>query len=174
MPNFTILKHLYMTIYRKTPLPLVLMAALLIIILWTGWKIVVVWLAHNQQLAAVPLTTTQTPAASPQIAFSAVPEWHLFGHAPAENTAPPTSLPDTTLQLQLLGILQANDPTASQAIIAGPDGQGKIYRIGDFITNDVKLNNILSYEVILDRGKEQEKLQLPKNSVEFGPNPQGF
>jgi general secretion pathway protein C len=95
---------------------------------------------------------------------------HLFGEA---DKAPPTPVaeavtdaPDTTLSLDLRGILSAGEDGGNgQAIIAANRGEDKTYRVGQAIDNasGTKLYSVYWDKVLLDRGDGRvETLRLPK------------
>jgi len=95
---------------------------------------------------------------------------HLFGEADkaaptpvAENV---TDAPDTTLSLDLRGILSTgSDGSNGQAIIAANRGEDKAYHVGQSIDNasGTKLYSVYWDKVLLDRGDGRvETLRLPK------------
>jgi general secretion pathway protein C len=95
---------------------------------------------------------------------------HLFGEADKAPPAPAveavTEAPDTTLSLDLRGILSAGDDGGNgQAIIAANRGEDKTYHIGQSIDNasGTKLYSVYWDKVLLDRGEGRyETLRLPK------------
>jgi len=95
---------------------------------------------------------------------------HLFGEA---DKAPPTPVaeavtdaPDTTLSLDLRGILSAGEDGGNgQAIIAANRGEDRTYHVGQAIDNasGTKLYSVYWDKVLLDRGDGRvETLRLPK------------
>jgi general secretion pathway protein C len=94
---------------------------------------------------------------------------HLFGEADQAPPAPVaenvTDAPDTTLSLDLKGILSSGEEGGGQAIIAANRGEEKTYHIGQPIENasGTKLYSVLWDRVLLDRGDGRyETLRLPK------------
>jgi len=95
---------------------------------------------------------------------------HLFGEADKAPPAPlaeaVTDAPDTTLSLDLRGILSTGDDGGNgQAIIAANRGEDKTYHVGQSIDNasGTKLYSVYWDKVLLDRGEGRyETLRLPK------------
>jgi len=95
---------------------------------------------------------------------------HLFGEAdkapPAPATENVTDAPDTTLSLDLRGILAIGGEGSDGAvIIAANRGEDKNYRVGQAIDNasGTKLYSVFWDRVLLDRGEGRyETLRLPK------------
>jgi len=93
----------------------------------------------------------------------------LFGE-PAKETAPVaapvTDAPDTTLSLDLKGILAfaENDPNGGKAIISANRGEDKTYNVGQTIdpASGTTLHSVFEDRVLLDRGDRLETLRLPK------------
>lgn len=105
--------------------------------------------------------------AAPQPAFEALLQAHLFGEAPAEaEPAAPEQIvdaPDTTLNLQLTGIVSRSESERGQAIIAN-GREEKVYSVGDAIDGtNARLHSVYYDRVILNRGGGRlEALRLPK------------
>jgi general secretion pathway protein C len=95
---------------------------------------------------------------------------HLFGEADKAAPVPVaeavTDAPDTTLSLDLRGILSVGDDgTSGQVIIAANRGEDKTYHVGQAIDNasGTKLYSVYWDKVLLDRGDGRvETLRLPK------------
>jgi len=95
---------------------------------------------------------------------------HLFGEADKAAPAPVaqnvTDAPDTTLSLDLRGILSTgSDGANGQAIIAANRGEDKTYHVGQSIdtASGTKLYSVFWDKVLLDRGDGRvETLRLPK------------
>lgn len=117
----------------------------------------------------VPVTKSITTASAAKLHWqqqaSAISDWHVFGQAPP----PPSALPETTLQLSLVGIMQAGLPELSQAIIATPDGQEKVYTVGEAVPGGATIRAIHAQQVILDRAGTLEELPLPRDPLHFKP-----
>jgi len=116
--------------------------------------------------ASVDATKPETQAAD----VEALIHSHLFGEADKVAPAPVaenvTDAPDTTLSLDLRGILSTgSDGANGQAIIAANRGEDKAYHVGQSIDNasGTKLYSVYWDRVLLDRGDGRvETLRLPK------------
>ncbi len=92
---------------------------------------------------------------------------HLFGEAnatPAPVVETVVDAPDTSLSLQLSGVLFSGDQDNGWAIIAASRGEAKTYYVGDAIDNTggAMLHKVYADRVILNRAGRLETLRLPK------------
>ncbi len=119
-------------------------------------------LAHNQA------TTTKTQSSTDQTMalIMQIPDKHLFG---ASMQA--ANLPITSLQLQLLGVIQSNPAGASRVIISEAGQPGKIYQVGDSVSPGVHIKAITADGVILENGSHAEKLPLSRQPLLFKGSP---
>jgi general secretion pathway protein C len=91
-------------------------------------------------------------------------EAHLFGHH--VETPTKVAAPDTEVALTLTGTLASTHPLRGFAIIVDPaDGSGHLWRVGEQIRADIKLQEVYPDRVILERGGSLETLSLPKNRL---------
>lgn len=91
-----------------------------------------------------------------------IPRFHLFGyHGGAE------SLPITSLQLRLVGVIKAEPEQFSRVIISEGGKPGKVYRVGDTLAGGVRINAITEDGVILENEGRFEKLPLRRNPLQF-------
>ena len=83
---------------------------------------------------------------------------HLFGVYDS-NLA---NLPKTTLQLTLQGT-EANTSGIGVmvAVIAGPDGQANVYKVGDSLPGGAIVHKIMPMKVIIEHNGNLEELDLP-------------
>ena len=109
---------------------------------------------------------------TPPVDVASIKKWHLFGQAAIGDDA--SSLPDTSLNLVLQGVFQADDPQQSYVAIIGTDGAEKIYHIGDKLPGGAQIEEILPDAVVLSIAGEREKLTLPRQGIDFAPPPRGF
>ena len=87
-----------------------------------------------------------------------IAEWHLFGRFETDYShLPPTHLP-LTLQGTLLNTQSIHK---AGALISDADGQTKLYRVGQSLPGDAKVQEIQSTQVILDNHGHLESLHLP-------------
>lgn len=124
-------------------------------------------LAHSQA------TTTKTtpPFADQTMALiKQIPDRHLFGGSGIKTA----NLPITSLQLRLIGIVQANPASASRVIISEAGQPGKIYQAGDSLSSDVHIKIITTNSVILENGGHIEKLPLSRQPLLFQGMPKNL
>jgi len=95
----------------------------------------------------------------------------LFGQSESTN---PSTLPITSLQLNLMGTTKATPRQFSRAIIAEADEPGKIYHEGDTLSSGVIIHEILKDGVIFDNGGHLETLPLTRLVLEFGDKPKAI
>jgi len=117
---------------------------------------------------AVVNRTTVKPAAE----YASLKNSNLFGARSLANVAAQKAteekLPETTLDLELLGCVAADSPDLSFAVIR--DKRSRVedtYGTGDFIVADAKLEEVRENEVVISRAGRREI--LPMSFVEEGP-----
>lgn len=148
--------------------PFALFAVLSALILLTIWIIFNQWssdwlLAHKEM---VPLKTL-SPKQNQARLIATIPAMHLFG-----KTFTKAQVPITSLQLLVTGIVKGYKlDSASKAYISTHGQTGKIYRVGDFLSQGVKVYAITSDSVILENDGRLEKLLLPRHHLQFRPVP---
>jgi type II secretory pathway component PulC len=121
-------------------------------------------LAHTQPAAkAAPLSTSSTTMLMMQI-----PDHHLFGAGQTDH------LPVTSLELRLVGIVQAEPESASRVIISESGRPGKIYQAGDSLLSGIRIKTVLSDGVILENGGRMEKLPLSRPPLTFQGKPRNL
>lgn len=87
-----------------------------------------------------------------------ISQWHMFG----EYNDSLANLPETQLQLTLEGVLLSLDKnTPSYAIISSPNKPAKVYKVGDTIPGNAKLQKILKTEVVINYQGILQSLKLP-------------
>ncbi len=72
------------------------------------------------------------------------------------------NVPDTTLSWSLKGVLSDPDTSRSFAILAPQGQREKLYRVGDSLPGNVRLDQILADQVILARDGKLETLRLKR------------
>lgn len=92
---------------------------------------------------------------------------HLFGEATAAPVAvveTAVEAPDTSLSLELSGVVSSDDDHSGWAIISASRGESKTYFVGDAIANTggATLHAVYEDRVILNRAGRLETLRLPK------------
>lgn len=157
---------------RKVPLKYWRLGVLALVLFWICHNLaVLVWyLAPAPDLPVapvVPTTLVRTDSlAGRNIDIAATQQLNLFGDASAQPVVeqPVVEQPRieiTKLNLELQGIIAANDPKLSWAIIGRADNQ-KLYKIGDPIDDarGVKIAEIHALKVILNNNGNLEELWL--------------
>lgn len=140
-----------------------LCALIAITLLFSIWE----W-RHDWVLAHLePPTPTPRPDESANL-IAALPGQHLFGQALT------TEMPLSSLQLRVTGISKVEDgenAQLSRAYISFSGQPSKIYKIGDNITDGVKVYAITNDAVIVEHQGRLEKIPLPREKLEFKPKP---
>ena len=136
---------------------------------------------------ALPLRTAPADIATPINAPTAVSAksagavdiekmagWHLFGEVGAQPKAATTAVEeqaqDTTLNLQLLGVIAASEPTQARAFVMA-DGRQQQFAIGEQLpgAGKVVLSKVLVDRAIIDNNGRYETLWLydPNSSAQL-------
>lgn len=160
----------WVTAARRVPLKYWRMAVLALAFIWICHNLAaLVWyLVPSPELPVgevTPKAGRVTTAPSRTVDIAAVQALDLFGNvsaAPVEDQpAQQQQLARTQLNLELQGIIAANDPDKSWAII-GPGENQKLYKVGDPIdgTSGVKVSDIQSLKVIINNNGNLEELWL--------------
>jgi len=88
----------------------------------------------------------------------------LFGAPPAANTSGENA-PRTRVALVLTGTLAVRDPKAGLAIIGETAQAARLYAAGSALPGGVKLHEVYTDRVVLDRDGTLETLPLPRQAV---------
>lgn len=96
--------------------------------------------------------------------ISAIPKQHLFGNALIASSS---TLPVTSLQLRLIGVIKTKPDKYSRVIISEANQPGKVYGIGDVLSSGVTVYGIVDDGVILESSGRLEKLPLPRPPLLF-------
>jgi type II secretory pathway component PulC len=139
-----------------------------LLLLITFIEIPLTWRNDFIMTQATPATlgkASQVLADESLVLIKQIPNWHLFGSPPL--AAYLTTLPITSLQLHLVGIVQAVSANRSRAIISIAGQPGKIYQPGDTLVAGVKINRIAADNVTLENGGRLEKLPLARPPLLF-------
>ncbi len=85
---------------------------------------------------------------------------NLFGAA--EETVAPTVIdaPKTSLNLELQGVFNNEEPSLSSAIVAQKGKSGELFNIGDSLPGNAILNAVFEDHILLKRGTRIEKLSF--------------
>lgn len=154
---------------------------------WLCLVIVLLWAVHNlaqavwlifpapdleQPPLAPPPTVSDSAPGAAAVDLAAIQQAELFGVAGAAPVAEPDPEPemlpgieqeavDTSLNLQLEGVIASSEPDNAWAIIASGNRQA-LYKVGDKLPqgNNVTLAKVLEQRVILNNNGRYESLWL--------------
>jgi len=94
---------------------------------------------------------------------------NLFGATPRDQAPPPAvHAPPTKLNLQLHGVVMAQDPAKARAIISSANGLDRSYGLNDTLPGNARITHVYTDRVILRRDGHRESLQL---SLPIGQQP---
>lgn len=134
---------------------------------------VLIGLYSEPSIHATPSQTAHKPSLhKPTKAMQAYP---LFGdYVPKDSEK--RNIPNTLLNLKLVGILKASNTSQSQAIIQIVGGEEKVYSVHSLLPGEAKIIKILDDYVLLSRQGKLERLTLthPKLSSHQRPKPLEF
>ncbi|GAB4334032.1 MAG: hypothetical protein Kow0099_05990 [Candidatus Abyssubacteria bacterium] len=126
----------------------------------------------SPKIAPAPLQSPTTAAFGTQPAtikpyeqYAALGKGDLFGKLSSTNVAAQKvveeKLPETTLELELLGTVAAQDPELGFAIIRDKKSRTEgTYGVKDYITGNVRVEEIRQYEVVISHGGRREVLVM--------------
>ena len=160
-------------------LPQLATAVLVIAIAYQAAKLTWALMPREQLDVPLPvLSAPTTPAervATGSLDLGAILDRRLFGEADA--TPPPVvttvvDAPDTTLSLELTGVVASEDTETGWAIISAARGATNTYSVGDTVegTGGAVLHAVYENRVILNRAGRLETLRLPEE-LASGPAP---
>lgn len=151
----------------------------IVMVLLTAWVLAnlarLVWLLWP--LPAMPPATAPAPVnavsgsgtariAKSAVDIDAIVAWHLFGEVGAQPkganaAAVEEQAQETTLNLQLQGVVAASDPTQSMATILA-EGKSQSLKVGEQLPGNGKvvLNKVMNDRAIIDNNGHYETLWL--------------
>ncbi len=144
-----------------------LLIALLIALVSAG---VLAFTIHNDHAMLTSNPSPASVASSPEVpagaATEAVPSGNLsalFGVAQQEKKQQdaPEKLPETRLNLTLVGTFTHAESARASALIAESGQSSKRYFVGDVVPGDAELVNVNAGNVVLRRNGQDEVLKLP-------------
>ena len=154
-------------------LPWILSAGLLAAIAWLLAGLI--WSVTVPGYGYIPGTTGQAERASPSVpgtsavtddpprsGFARSAEFSPFGSADPTETQAIENVPETRLNLELLGVLALGEGNGS-AIISTGGSDVELYHVGDTVGNQLAtLHQVHVDRVILERDGRLETLRLPR------------
>lgn len=130
--------------------PLIITVIFLLAILLTGWQIF--------ESFQPPKTKPQAPLIKGPITTPHVANLHLMGVYDVASA----DIPVTQLQLTLQGtVVFLDDPTQSRALILSPGQPTKVYKVGDFVPGNAKVEKIDPHSIVLNDNGQLQKLRMP-------------
>jgi general secretion pathway protein C len=118
----------------------------------------------------VAMSQDPAPIQKKALPLNAHVNTELFGtYVPADLNA--DEVTESKLQLELVGILFADNKDDSQVIIRAPNGIDKTYGLGDIVPGNAIIKRIMPNGVLVEREGVLESLMLPKNELKFEPVP---
>lgn len=134
--------------HKLTPLIIALIFFLLILL--SAWQLV----KHFEPTKLKP----QAPLIKGPITTPHIADLHLMGVYDIATA----DIPVTQLQLTLQGtVVFVDDPAQSRALILSPGQPAKVYKIGDFVPGNAKVEKIDYHSVVLEDGGQLQKLRMP-------------
>ena len=116
----------------------------------------------------LPATESQ-PLSSSQTPLKTLLQAHLFGDKPGlPIKLPALQAPETTLKLNLKGVMMAQSANDSYAIISSPSVPDRSYNLNDILPGNGRITHIFTDRIILDNSGRQESLRL---SLPIGSQP---
>ena len=123
----------------------------------------------------MPVISIDSSAGVATASVERIRAWEVFGQPGArENVVSVEAAPDTRLRLELLGLFQHPQSAQAGAIIAEQGKEGELFRVGDSLPGNAKLEEILADRVILLRAGQREALRLKEpelGGVASAPEP---
>lgn len=153
-------------------LPGAVAAALVLLLAWEAaslsWSVARI-VTTEPQLPPPAALETGSPDSAAAPGMAQVAALHLFGTAtldaePAEETI---DAPETRLNVKLRGILAAEPPEFSRAIIASGNDE-KVYAVGAQLPGGATVRAVQKDRVLINRAGRIEALTLPKNDATSG------
>ena len=134
---------------------LVLAALLALLIAWSLVRLA--WLVVDGP-GVEPAPMPPVPRAAPQAGVNGDFRWELFGSGQTTPAALLQAAPATRLALKLKGVVAVGD--AGYAIIADSDGEDRLYRVGDELSDGARVEAIEARRVLLDHDGQTEALEM--------------
>jgi general secretion pathway protein C len=135
-----------------------------LIALWLAWRLLLVW-STGIELGPL-LDATEGRPAEPALqqpsGAQSIAAWHLFGDAMQGAPRPTLQAPETTLALELRGVIAGEDPAGGFAFIAEPGRAARRYRVGEALPGGATLRAVYADRVLIERAGAEESLRLPR------------
>lgn len=131
-----------------------------LVLLLASFSADLIWTVFDKpvRMASAPISDTEAPQQNYD-ALTRFDPFHRATIAPTAESVAAEALPETTLDLKLLGVRSSADGLSS-AIIRTPDGKQRSYGEGGDILANVSLAHVLVDRVIVNRAGRRETLLL--------------
>lgn len=127
------------------------------------WLLLPLPAVSTQVFVPVNSNVGETRSSASSVDIDTMAGWHLFGQSGTQARAAVVEeqAQDTTLNLQLLGVVSASDPAQARAFIL-VDGQQRQFAVGEALPGSgrVVLSKVLPDRVIVDNNGRYETLWL--------------
>ena len=146
--------------------------ALALAALWCVWMAVqLAWALFTPLAPASSAAPASAQAVAKSAAIDSISRWHLFGNGNANALRRDIlqASQATKLKLTLHGTVADRDGQGGYALIADANGIEHSYRVGDRIQSGVTLKAVRADHVILDHDGNNERLDLPRESLDSAP-----
>jgi general secretion pathway protein C len=111
------------------------------------------------------VTAINNKSASPRVEYQAqsITNSNLFGVDKVQQDGK-LNLPTTSLELKLRGAFTSTNPQMASAIIEGPDGKARSYRLNNRVYGNASLHAVYTDRILLSQQGELETLYFPDPS----------
>ena len=165
-----ILRELATRVRVSARLPFVLTLVLMVIITYRlaslTWRVLPDSELHDTLPPDEPVSPS--PTIHPSIADANIAQWTLFGRVGIVAPQPVVEalvIPETRLNLTLLGLISSNDKVFGKAIISDSSGSEDYYAPGMMVPGGAIVEEIHADHVILKRNNRLEILRLPQEET---------
>jgi general secretion pathway protein C len=137
-----------------------LIALLILLVAGLGQQ---VWSAFNTlgYQADTPRSNPTSANSNPvNYKVSDITSSQLFGQVAGQATST-ANIPVTRLQLKLRGAFTSSQPSLASAIIEGPDGETRSYKVNSKLYGQAELQQVFADRVVLSRNGQLETLYFP-------------
>lgn len=118
-------------------------------------------------------TSASTPSSLAQVGIERITSLNLFGNPPTTLSAEQYDIPpDTTLNLELVGVFESTNNLKSIAMIITEGNLAKAYSVGDTLPGGLKLIKVDTDRIVISRTGIHETLRFDKYPplIVFDPN----
>ncbi len=162
---------MYMEVKTVLLRPIVPILACLVfatLIIWQVWAGILLVLSADMSAGTNDSMRAEREIATRSHALNKGLQMPFFGeHVP--ESLHDANIKQSMLDLDVVGILFADNEQNSQVIIRTAGGQDKIFSVGDSLPGGVIIKRITPEGVLVGRNGSLESLSFPKNELIFEP-----